>query len=127
MLATDLLLKTVRSRPDTGTMDYVHHCVFCGWARPGASPTILAPGCERCGCALRSTPASDFEPAEAEEADEAPAIGAGLVRATALTVGLMLIAAAVAAGWREGGLWIAVVGLGLGGLASLSLPYPRKY
>ena len=44
-----------------------------------------------------------------------PRISAGLIRLATLTVGAMLIVAAVSAGWREGGFWIAVVGLGLGG------------
>jgi hypothetical protein len=107
-------------------MDYVHHCVFCGWLRPGASPTILSPGCERCGCALRSSLASDFEAQLDEATPVEPRISAGLIRLSAVTIGALLIVAAITAGWREGGIWIAVVGLGLGGLASLSLPYPTR-
>jgi hypothetical protein len=111
-------------RPDTESMDYVHHCVFCGWSRPGASPTILSPGCERCGCALRSSPASEFSAQQEQAAPAAPPVSPGLIRLAAVTIGALVIVAAIAAGWREGGIWIAVVGLGLGGLASLSLPYP---
>ena len=107
-------------------MDYVHHCVFCGWLRPGASPTILSPGCERCGCALRSSPASDFETQLDEATPAAPPISPSLIRLATLAIGALVIVAAITAGWREGGFWIAVVGLGLGGLASLSLPYPTK-
>ena len=42
-------------------MEYVHHCVFCGWSRPAASSTLLAPACEACGCTLRSTPAEEYD------------------------------------------------------------------
>ena len=39
-------------------MEYVHHCVFCGWSRPATSATLLEPACQACGCTLRaSTPA----------------------------------------------------------------------
>jgi hypothetical protein len=108
-------------------MDYVHHCVFCGWSRPGATPTILAPGCERCGCALRSIPAADFTAAADGPEDDVPtSVSPGLIRLAALAIGLLLIVALVVAGWREGGVWIAVAGLGIGGLASLSLPYPTR-
>jgi hypothetical protein len=108
-------------------MDYVHHCVFCGWSRPGASPTILSPGCLRCGCPLRSSSLDDLEASDHDaEAPAAPRVSAGLVRLAALTVAFLMVVAAISAGWREGGVWIAVVGLGLAGLASLSLPYPAK-
>jgi hypothetical protein len=107
-------------------MGYVHHCVFCGWSRPGASPTILAPGCEKCGCPLRSTPVTEYESPEAGATDAAPLVGFGVVRAATIAVAAMLIAAAAVAGWRAGGVWIAIVGLALGGLASLSLPYPTR-
>src|SRR4249919_210819 len=38
---------------------FVHHCVFCGWSRPAASATLLAPECEGCGCTLRASRAED--------------------------------------------------------------------
>jgi hypothetical protein len=108
-------------------MEYVHHCVFCGWSRPGASPTILSPGCLRCGCPLRSSSLEDYEARDQDaEVPLAPRVPTRLLRVGALTVALLLVVVAVSAGWREGGFWIAVVGLGLGGLASLSLPYPAK-
>jgi hypothetical protein len=108
-------------------MEYIHHCVFCGWSRPGASPTILSPGCLRCGCPLRSSTRGEFETRDEQaDAPAAPRVSARLLRLSALTVGVLLVIAAVSAGWREGGVWIGVVGLGLGGLASLSLPYPTR-
>jgi len=33
-------------------MDYVHSCSFCGWERASATPVMLSPCCDRCGCAL---------------------------------------------------------------------------
>jgi hypothetical protein len=107
-------------------MEYVHHCVFCGWSRPGASPTILSPVCESCGCALRSSSASELRAELEHAAPPAPRISLDALRIAALTVGALVMFAAVATGWRAGGIWIAVVGLGLGGLASLSLPYPAR-
>src|SRR5437763_1458513 len=41
-------------------MEYVHHCVFCGWSRAASSPTLLAPRCESCGCTLRATTAEEW-------------------------------------------------------------------
>jgi diguanylate cyclase (GGDEF)-like protein len=41
-------------------MEFVHHCVFCGWNRPAASGTLLSPACEACGCTLRAASADDF-------------------------------------------------------------------
>ena len=35
-------------------VEHVHYCVYCGWSRKAASATMLAPRCERCGCALRA-------------------------------------------------------------------------
>lgn len=110
-----------------GAMDYVHHCVFCGWSRPGATPTILSPGCERCGCPLRSSSVEDYEARDQDpEAPVAPGVSARLLRIGVLTFGCLLILAAMSAGLREGGMWIGVVGFGLGGLATLSLPYPTS-
>jgi hypothetical protein len=41
-------------------MEYVHHCVFCGWSRAASSPTLLAPSCARCGCTLRAATAQEW-------------------------------------------------------------------
>jgi hypothetical protein len=41
-------------------MEYVHHCVFCGWSRAASSPTMLAPRCKRCGCTLRAVTAEEW-------------------------------------------------------------------
>ena len=41
-------------------MEYVHHCVFCGWSRAASSPTLLAPRCESCGCTLRAATAEEW-------------------------------------------------------------------
>jgi diguanylate cyclase (GGDEF)-like protein len=55
-------------------MEFVHHCVFCGWSRPAASATLLSPACEACGCTLRATPAEGFarEAAEVAHPDGVP-------------------------------------------------------
>ena len=113
--------------PISDEMDYVHHCVFCGWSRPGASPTILSPRCEECGCALRSSLASEVREQEELDRPVPPRVSADVIRLAAISAGALVIVGAIMAGWREGGFWIAVVGLGLGGLASLSLPYPTRH
>jgi diguanylate cyclase (GGDEF)-like protein len=41
-------------------MEYVHHCVFCGWSRAAASQTLLSPRCGRCGCTLRAATADEW-------------------------------------------------------------------
>lgn len=63
---------------------------------------------------------------EALATQATPRISPDAVRIAAVAVGALVMVAAMATGWREGGIWIAVVGLGLGGLASLSLPYPAR-
>ena len=70
---------------------------------------------------------ADFEAKTVEAHDAEPTeFTPGLVRFAALTTATLLVLAAVIAGWREGGFWIAVIGLGMAGLASLSLPYPTR-
>jgi hypothetical protein len=104
----------------------VHECAFCGWERPAASPTVLSPGCPRCGCMLRSVSAAGRaaapavpEPASREE--RAPGrILAVFGRLTAVAVML----AATQAGWVHGGPFIAMVGFSLAGLATLPLLIP---
>jgi hypothetical protein len=49
-------------------MEYVHHCVFCGWSRSAKSATLLAPACEACGCTLRADSASDYVHVDAVDA-----------------------------------------------------------
>ncbi|MDX6649965.1 MAG: hypothetical protein QOJ97_1916 [Solirubrobacteraceae bacterium] len=83
-------------------MEYVHHCVFCGWSRPGASATLLEPACESCGCTLRAStpdelrrsggaePEEDFVPPSRDR--DVTALFAGLV---ALPMVLPLVGIAV--------------------------------
>jgi diguanylate cyclase (GGDEF)-like protein len=63
-LAVHLQARPVKDRPvasDQGWwMEYVHHCVFCGWSRAASSPTLLAPSCARCGCTLRAATAEEW-------------------------------------------------------------------
>src|SRR5438132_1595644 len=41
-------------------MEYVHHCVFCGWSRAATSATLLAPCCGSCGCTLRAATVDEW-------------------------------------------------------------------
>lgn len=100
-------------------MDYVHRCFFCGWHRAAASPTVVNPRCEKCGCALSSVAAIDFQPAEVllgQEGGLAPAL-----RLLAVLGAVLMAIAAARAGYGEGGPAIAVIAAGVWGLFSVSL------
>ena len=108
-----------------GNVDFVHFCAFCGWHRPGPSPTILSPACEGCGCSLRSTTRAEFDDARREEAGVTETLGgdrARVVKAATLGGGAILTVAAAKAGYAEGGGWIALVAFGMAGLAVTSMP-----
>jgi diguanylate cyclase (GGDEF)-like protein len=42
-------------------VEYIHYCVYCGFDREAASPTMLSPRCERCGCAMRADRREAYE------------------------------------------------------------------
>ncbi|HEX8103156.1 MAG TPA: hypothetical protein VF533_11110, partial [Solirubrobacteraceae bacterium] len=53
--------------PTTRDMAWVHYCVYCGEHRGAEGSTMLEPACGRCGCAVRSCPAEEFEAVAARE------------------------------------------------------------
>jgi hypothetical protein len=106
-------------------VEFVHFCAFCGWQRPGASPTILSPACEGCGCPLRSATRAEHDDALRNEAAASVVAGAdrsSLVKHATVAGGAVLTAAAAKAGYSEGGAWIALVAFGMAGLAVTSMP-----
>jgi hypothetical protein len=107
-------------------MDYVHRCVICDWQREAASPTVTAPRCENCGCALESVRAHEL--ALAQDTHLAPALvrlPAGLVRLAGLVGGALLMFAAARAGYAEGGPAIAVAAVGVAGLVVVTAMVPE--
>jgi hypothetical protein len=107
-----------------GGEHFRHSCAFCGWARASATPVMLSPWCEHCGCAL------DALPAVGGEVGGASTTGGSAARwwssrparrvATAFLALLMLYAAAKL-GYEAGGASGAMIAFG--GAAFLLLPF----
>jgi diguanylate cyclase (GGDEF)-like protein/putative nucleotidyltransferase with HDIG domain len=72
-------------------MDYVHHCVFCGWSRLAGSATLLSPNCGRCGCTLRATTRDDWARTGGAPADEHPVTPTRNHDTTAMFAALMAL------------------------------------
>ena len=99
-------------------MEYVHHCIVCGWDRYAASPTVTSPRCENCGCALASMHASHVPvPAGPVKAIALPEpVNRALVKSAAVAGMAVLMLAAVRTGYHAGGLFMAMTAVGLVGL-----------
>ena len=101
----------------------VHRCSFCGWERPAASPTMLDPHCERCGCVL--------EPAEPSAAGWEPpaqlrALGSSpkVARTAGALAVLPVLLAAAKVGYSHGGAAVAGAALFVAALALFALLAP---
>jgi hypothetical protein len=86
---------------DSPSMEYEHHCGFCGWRREAASPTMLRPHCERCGCLLEAR-TTLLQPAERREW-RMPSLPPRVVVALALAGMLPVAAFAARFGYEFGG------------------------
>lgn len=100
-------------------MEFQHSCSFCGWRRSSATPVMLTPGCERCGCALDAVavPAGD---GRAHGYVLSPLALLALRRSGVVLCVLMLYAAAKL-GFEAAGPSGAMVAFGAGGF--LLLPF----
>lgn len=111
-------------------MSFVHHCVFCSWHRDARCATLLEPACERCGCPLTSTPREEYQAqalytASERAHDALPSyrwLGAVLRWAGVV----LLVAVATRAGYEEGGVAMALVGLGAAGLLAVPAMVPAR-
>jgi hypothetical protein len=100
-------------------MEYEHACRFCGWSRVSASPVMLAPGCERCGCALDASVAT-AAPAPVR-AFSLPPIWILALRRASLLLGALALYAAAKLGYEAAGPSGALIAFGAGGF--LLLPF----
>ena len=105
---------------DKWAMEYVHHCLFCNWHREAASPTVLAPACERCGCTLTAAHAADWHRSEPVEAILAPAAQGRFVQLVVLAGSLLLCLGAARTGYSQGGFAVAVAAVGVAGLTAIA-------
>ena len=99
-------------------MDYLHHCVFCGWSRVARSEVVLDPRCDDCGCGLSAASRAELEArAGAPIADQPPALLVRALRAVALVTLLFVLYLAARTGYGAGGGWLAIAGFAVAALA----------
>jgi hypothetical protein len=102
-------------------MEFQHSCSFCGWTRPSATPVMLSPACEECGCALDATVA----PHAAARTAPRPFVLPARALATLRTVGILCCALTLYAfaelGYRAAGPSGAMIAFGVAGF--LLLPF----
>ena len=94
-------------------MDYVHHCPFCGERREAQSSTVLLPHCQRCGCALACARHGDLENAVPARAEAPGPRRSAARRVAAIALVAVLVLVMANAGYRAGGVPIAMVACGL--------------
>jgi hypothetical protein len=99
-------------------MEFRHSCSFCGWARLAGTSVMLAPRCERCGCALESVPAVASARPERAGSSLPPLATFVLVR-VAIVLALLTLYAAARLGFDAGGAPGAIIGVGLAGFLLL--------
>ena len=99
-------------------MDFRHSCSFCGWVRHADSSVMLAPSCDRCGCALESAPAAAPARPERPQSSLPPLATFVLIRC-AIVLALLTLYAAARLGYGAGGAPGAITGVGLAGFLLL--------
>jgi hypothetical protein len=108
---------------ERAVMRYAHRCLFCGFQREAASPTIVLPHCNRCGAILEAVEADRSAPVAAKrrEPTELVALGHRMAPAAVTAGALALMALAAAAGWRAAGVTVSIAAFGAALLAVSSL------
>jgi hypothetical protein len=101
-------------------MRYLHSCSFCGWSRQSATPVMLAPACERCGCALDAIAMGAGDRARSA-AYVLPGPVAALLRRLGLVLCVLMLYAAAKLGYHAAGASGGMVAFGAGGF--LLLPF----
>src|SRR3954453_21980245 len=106
-------------------MEFRHSCSFCGWARLAGTSVMLAPSCERCGCALESVPARAAAPPPPPAArpegggSSLPPLATFVLVRLAIVLALLTLYAAARLGYDAGGAPGAITGVGLAGFVLL--------
>src|SRR4051794_30930134 len=98
-------LETNAAAAESGCMEFVHSCHFCGWQRRAQSPTIVEPNCSGCGSLLDSGRAEDFAAAVAFQPRLTPGVRLPSRAAAAIRYSLLgiLLCTSSAAGLHSGG------------------------
>jgi hypothetical protein len=100
-------------------IDFHHSCGFCGWTRASATPVMLSPSCESCGCALDARAGAAVQEAVAEWA--LPALALLALRRLGMLLGALALYAAAKLGYQAAGASGAMIAFGVG--AYLMLPF----
>ena len=108
------------NEPMSGGSEFRHACSFCGWARASATPVMLSPSCERCGCRLDACGAEAATVVDDEMPWTRPWV-VTLLRRLAVLLGALALYAAASLGHHLGGAAGATIAFGLGGF--LMLPF----
>jgi hypothetical protein len=95
-------------------MEFKHACSFCGWGRASATPVMLAPACERCGCALDAR-AENAAAAVAGPAFVVPPTWMLTLRVLGVLVAILALYAATKVGYDALGPSGALTAFGMGG------------
>jgi hypothetical protein len=95
-------------------MGFKHACSFCGWELSSATPVMLAPSCQRCGCALD---AHAVEPAAGPGAGGRglPAGWTTALRLAGALLALLALYAGTKMGYDAAGPSGALMAFGMGG------------
>jgi hypothetical protein len=113
-------VKKPAPRTDHPAMEFHHGCSFCGWRRSSPTPVMLAPSCERCGCALDAT-AAPREAARVPRSLSIPPRAIAALRALGVLCCALTLYAAAMLGYRYWGPSGAMIAFGCA--AFLLLPF----
>jgi hypothetical protein len=102
------------ARPaDHCRMGFKHACSFCGWERFSATPVMLAPSCEHCGCALDARAVGHAATPVARRA--LPAAWTLALRCLGVLMAVLVLYAATKVGYDSAGPSGALIAFGMGG------------
>jgi hypothetical protein len=108
----------MRARSIKCGMEFKHSCAFCGWSRPSATPVMLAPSCEHCGCALDALPV-DSSALSPTPAFSVSPLAARMLTATAMVLAALTLYAAARLGYDAAGASGALIAVGVAGFLLL--------
>lgn len=101
---------------------WVHQCPWCGWAREGASATMLEPRCASCGGLLEAVQQSTAGIVAASPLRvAAPHLSPAFGRVLRFALLALLMFAAARFGLGAGGIGLAVAAVGVVGLFCVPL------
>jgi hypothetical protein len=102
-------------------MEFHHSCSFCDSRRSSATPVMLSPNCERCGCALDAVAVPGGGSLGRVAAVALPRWAARALRFAGALLGALVLYAAAKTGYDLAGASGGMIAFGAGGF--LLLPF----